>query len=101
MNKQEILKLNTLSEEEQMYLLRENDILEPNPINNESLADCAFRLRKEIVEEDFSIMDIAQKEVWEECGGELMYGYDDWFCLYAGPIAWIQAALLAKLEGEK
>lgn len=109
MTKEEILKLHTLSEEEQLLWLAVNEILIKTQhmchyINtksdsyylHESLADCAFRMRDET-----SIGD------WVEAGRELhrhiptyQMQVQSFLRFKAQPIHWIQAALLAKLESK-
>ena len=102
MRKDEILKLCTLSRNEQIVQLSMHDILNTEPVNcmkchirRESLADCAFRLRGGWIacnNRKGCFNDILRKlPVW---------GTETCVACEAEPIHWIQAALLAKLESE-
>jgi hypothetical protein len=105
MNKQEILQLHTLSEEEQLGFLSDWDILSNRDMGNspfdpaltwESLADCAFRLRDETIAK-------YGRKGWNRLltvlKNEKIVDGSIWppTCQ---PIHWIQAALLAKETGQ-
>lgn len=113
MNREEVLSLHTLAEEEQLERLKQAEILQRryvqavriindkdceysdivnngNPQNMmvwESLADCAFRLRDE-----------ADRELFDENFGMVVVTVSpELLSFWLKPIHWIQAALLAKL----
>ena len=124
MTKDEILRLHTLSEDEQEKILIDNKILESLHFKlvgckvYESLADCAFRLRDEVCSSfrteraddgvdykvsgryDFSnaCKFLIQFGVLGDYSHLLHHGTVAIFRWFAKPIHWIQAALLAKLE---
>ena len=112
--KEEILALSDKTEEEQVKWLIEHEIMdklvdnaEP-PMSIESLADCAFRLRDELLKE----YETPKGWVWSDCYRPIAHiiapnntcthcGHDDRYFDWdaeAKPIHWIQAALLAKIE---
>ena len=101
MNKEEILKLSELSEKEQYVWLIKNEVMihmlhnGRNQVTNESLADCAFRLRNEygFWHRYKSLMDL-----YDIIEPDLKLGVNEWLLNEAQPIHWIQAALLAKCE---
>jgi hypothetical protein len=103
MTREEILNLDKLSEGEQVEWLLKNHIIKNRVVKYswgttdvyESLADCAFRLRGEVLENIPNGYG-----VWVE---RLLYVMDNvaFIDAYrARPIHWIMAALLAKGEGE-
>ena len=106
MKLEEILYLHTKPEYEQKQLLIAWEVMDAEKYSNphqsglrpiESLAECAFRLRDEFME-NHSV------RCWKEQIKELLdagvYTYGTWTAS-AKPIHWIQAALLARLENEK
>ena len=132
--KEDVLALSDKTEEEQYRWLSYHEILawkrhytsllqvnpqdsyNSDPINwmvastetRESLADCAFRLRDELLKE----YETPKGWVWSDCYRPIAHiiapnntcthcGHDDRYFDWdaeAKPIHWIQAALLAKIE---
>lgn len=112
MDKEEILKLHTLSERKQKQWFIDNGVLNEMYKGSgeydlyESLADCAFRLRDEAVSKSWVDWQVACAKIFilvkplhtfESNHSEYSPGY---WGNRAKPIHWIQAALLAKLESE-
>lgn len=101
--KQEALSLLDKSEAEQYEWLEEHNILlgeHIRPDGNlgyESLAECAFRLRDEIVQDDVRYNDYS----WGFWLSQLAYrGICPLESEKSKPIHWIVAALLARLESK-
>ena len=116
MTKEEVLQLLKMSEDDACVVLERARILKTcHRIDNfagysvnviESLADCAFRLRDEVVADKWlDIWDgiylllqaIEVKEYCKECKEWRKVKGFDWNT-EAKPIHWIAAALLAKIE---
>jgi hypothetical protein len=101
MTKDEILRLHTLSEDEQEKILIDNKILKSLHFKlvgckvYESLADCAFRLRDEVSNNKFwhCAIEVISMLIDPERQRHPMS-----VMFYAKPIHWIQAALLEKRE---
>ena len=90
MTKKEILKLHTLPENPLWDLLWKAGILHHH---NESLADCAFRLRDEA---DIRRWWLTIKKLYKADKETCSDDAENWFIsVQCTPIRWIQAALLA------
>jgi hypothetical protein len=102
MKTEEILKLHELSEEEQVEWLRKKDVLNSyvghgrhgDYEDYESLADCAFRLRDDVVHLGFSWFSLLTDTLRLIFPG-LSFGGATMMAEIAKPIIWIQTALLA------
>lgn len=103
MTREEILKLHELSEEVTVSVLTTLGVLRLVPgeadgeSKYESLAECAFRMRDEAVAKDEDRFRSEISEIANITDVKVRWSWD----LYAKPIHWIQAALLARLENEK
>ena len=110
----DLLKVLDMSEEQQQIWLIKKEVMVGAvlqckgggelPCPSESLADLAFRLRDEVISND-----LKNETGWwcEESYEVFLYvigeeneqdevGLDTWFAMYAKPIHWIIAALIAK-----
>lgn len=107
MNEKDILKLHTLTEDEQVEALDKADVLQYNLYGTgivieckhlESLADCAERLWREN-KDKARIAPIYDLCAWNKSyddGVRLWYNMVEWFAMDALPIHRIQACLLVK-----
>lgn len=102
MNKEEILKLHELSEEDAIGWLYDRGVFKNR---KESMADCAFRMRDDSDRERWwseicTVSEIMENRVvCDKCGHRKQTNSWNWV-EDAKPIHWIQAALLANLESE-
>jgi hypothetical protein len=104
-----LLKVLDHSEDQQKIFLVVNDVIKTEKgekgevVLCESLADLAFRLRDEMVKREDGNWCEAEMQVYDYLGAEKTYdcGLDTYFVMYAQPVYWIIAALIAQEMGKK